>query len=94
MSSVRDPKPLPGDGDASTRVGPRTTVQHGDTSTRASADRPQLQPLTAQFDVEDTAAVAAVPDSGPERLYMTGWRLYVLTFASVLSHFRSRTQTY
>lgn len=35
------------------------------------------------LDVEDAAAT----DGTPQRVYLTGWRLYVLTFAFVILHF-------
>lgn len=81
MSSVLEHKPPAGG--TSSGGGPGTNVQHEDTN-YGSADTPPTQPSVVPFDVEDAAAAATVPDSGPERLYMTGWRLYVLTFASVL----------
>lgn len=74
MSSVTDPVPLSIDDDTNTQ---------GGADTRASTDRHQTRPAATTFDVEDAAAVGAVPQTGQERLYMTGWRLYVLTFASV-----------
>lgn len=85
MSAVLEHKPPAGD--TSSEAGPGTNVQHQDTNHHGSADTPPIQPSVVPFDVEDAAATAAAPDSGPERLYMTGWRLYVLTFASVLPTF-------
>ncbi|KAB5513119.1 drug resistance transporter EmrB/QacA subfamily [Coniochaeta sp. 2T2.1] len=95
MSSAQYSKPAAGGGTtAGLASGIDALAQAEHAGFRASADRAPDVPSVIPLDIEDIAATAtATTDPAPERLYMTGWRLYVLTFALCLSLFLSTLET-